>query len=84
VLTFKEIDGKSEMLILTLKGELVKTVLVPLVNVNTLLPHFKNYYTIYNGILYQLVENKEKQYELHIRELDEENETGSEDPNEKR
>jgi hypothetical protein len=84
VLTFKETDGKSEMLIFTLKGELIKTVLVPLVKVTTLLPHLRNDYTINNRKLYRLVKNKEKQYELHITELDEENVTRSEGPNEKR
>jgi len=72
VLTFKEIEGKSELLILDLKGRLLKRVLVPLVQIDSLGPAVMNRYTINNHKLYRLVRNKESQYELHITPLDQE------------
>jgi hypothetical protein len=69
VLTFKEAEGKSELLILTLKGELLRKVWVPLVKIDSLVPFQISRYTINSGRLYRLVKNKERQYELHIMEL---------------
>ncbi len=70
VLTVREIEGKSELLILDLKGQLLKRVLVPLVQIDSLEPAVMNRYTINNHKLYRLVRNKERQYELHITPLD--------------
>jgi hypothetical protein len=72
VLTFKEIEGKSELLILDMKGQLLKKVLVPLSKIDSLRPAVINRYTIENHRLYRLVRNKESQYELHITHLDQE------------
>ncbi len=72
VLTFKEIEEKSELLILDLKGQLLKRVLVPLVQIDSLGPAVMNRYTINNHKLYRLVRNKESQYELHIMPLEQE------------
>jgi hypothetical protein len=72
VLTFKEIEGKSELLILDMKGQLLKKVLVPLAKIDSLRPAVINRYTIKNHRLYRLVRNKESQYELHITHLDQE------------
>jgi hypothetical protein len=72
VLTFKEIKGKSELLILDIKGQLLKKVLVPLAKIDSLRPSVINRYTINNHKLYRLVRNKERQYELHITELNHE------------
>jgi hypothetical protein len=69
VLTFKEIEGKSELLILDMKGQLLKRVPVPLLQIDSLRPAVMNRYTINNHKLYRLVRNKERQYELHITEL---------------
>jgi hypothetical protein len=70
VLTFKEIEGKSELLILDMKGQLLKKVIVPLARIDSLRPAVINRYTINNHKLYRLVRNNERQYELHITELD--------------
>jgi hypothetical protein len=70
VLTFKEIEGESELLILDMKGQLLKKVLVPLARIDSLRPAVMNRYTINNHKLYRLVRNKERQYELHITPLD--------------
>jgi hypothetical protein len=72
LLTFKEIEGKSELLILDMKGQLLKKVLVPLAKIDSLRPAVMNRYTINNHKLYRLVRNKERQYELHITPLDQE------------
>ncbi|UCH98181.1 MAG: hypothetical protein JSV88_15395, partial [Candidatus Aminicenantes bacterium] len=45
LLTFKEIEGKSELLILDMKGQLLKKVLVPLVRIDSLRPSVINRYT---------------------------------------
>jgi len=72
VLTFKEIEEKSELLILDMKGQLLKKVLVPLAKIDSLRPSVINRYTINNHRLYRLVRNKESQYGLHITHLDQE------------
>lgn len=65
--TYKEKDGKSEMLIYSTKGKLLKKALVPLADVAILLPQIYNFYTIKNGKIYTLVENPETEiWELHI------------------
>jgi hypothetical protein len=72
LLTFKEIEGKSELSILDISGQLLKRVLVPLAKIDSLRPSVINRYTINNHKLYRLVRNEERQYELHITELDQE------------
>ena len=70
VITYREKMGKNELLILGLKGELIKKTWVALADVNMLLPHLLNYYTIKNHRIYKLVDNADKEiWELHISEL---------------
>ncbi len=67
VLTYKEKEGKSQLYIYSLEGKLLKTVYVPLADVEMLLPSQYNYYTITEGKLYKLVENLDEEvWELHI------------------
>ncbi len=70
ILTFKEIEGKSELLILDMKGQLLKKVFVPLAKIDSMSPAVINRYTINNHKLYRLIRNKERQYQLHITPLD--------------
>jgi len=77
VLTYKKEKGKSEFVILDLKGKLLKKVFLPFNQsdewfhyslakaVSQASPHPT--FTIKNGKLYQLIENEEKEtWELHI------------------
>ena len=67
ILTYKERAGKSEMLIYSLSGKLVKKALLPLANVAILLPQMYNFYTIKNGKVYILIENPDNEtWELHM------------------
>jgi len=64
VQTYKRKDNKSELVILDLKGKPVKKTFLPLVDKNMFEPYL---YSIYNGKVYQLIENiDEEEYELHI------------------
>lgn len=70
VITHREKMGKNELIILGLKGELIKKTWVALADVNMLLPHLLNYYTIQNHRIYKLVDNADKEiWELHISKL---------------
>ncbi|NIR07278.1 MAG: hypothetical protein GTN82_17800 [Candidatus Aminicenantes bacterium] len=62
-----ETDTKNEFYILTLKGELIKRVWLPLEEFWDFTP---NPYAICNGKLYQVVDNQEEDmWELHISEV---------------
>lgn len=70
ILTHKEIAGKNELLVYSIKGKLLKKVLVPLVNIDTIIPQLYNFYTIKNGKLFILVEDAGTEtWELHITEI---------------
>jgi hypothetical protein len=67
ILTFKELNGANELLIYSLTGKPLKRTGVPLLNTEMLLPQVYNFYTIYRGKLYRLVENPDTEaWELHI------------------
>ena len=63
VLTYKEDKGKSEWLIMDMQGKLVKKIFLPVsfMNVLDIYP-----YTVEGGKLYQLIENEDEEWELHI------------------
>ncbi len=68
VVTFQEDEAENdECLILDLKGKLLKRVFLPLKMSTPLIPHP---YSIQEGVLYQVVENEEKEeWELHITRI---------------
>jgi hypothetical protein len=63
ILTYKEDKGKSEWLIMDMQGKLEKKIFLPVsfMNVLDIYP-----YTIEGGKLYQLIENEDEEWELHI------------------
>ena len=67
ILTYKEKEGKSEMVIYSMEGKLLKTIYVALADLDMLLTDLYNSYTIKDGELYKLVENPDTEnWELHI------------------
>jgi len=63
VLTFKRKNGESEFIIFDVKGKFIKKTMIPLQKKDI----YFYPYTIYNGKLYQLVENEdEEKWELQI------------------
>jgi hypothetical protein len=66
VLTYKKQGEKSEFLIYDIKGKFLKKIMVPLAERDELL---WSPYTIKNGKLYQLIENKKMTWELHVTEI---------------
>lgn len=67
VLTYKQKDGKSEFVILDVKGKFIKNVMVPFQDLNIRDPFP---YTIKDGKLYQLVDNvKTEEWELHVHDI---------------
>lgn len=62
ILTYKKRDGESEFLIFDLSGKLIKKVFLPLAELDDI--QFCPY-TIYRGVLYQLLENENEAWELH-------------------
>lgn len=67
IITYKEKEGKSEMVIYSMEGKLLKSVYVALADLDMLLPNLYNYYTITDGKLYKLVEDPDTEnWELHI------------------
>jgi len=61
-------EGKNKFYILDLKGEILKELELPLLEVYAFTPFP---YTINQGKLYQLIENEEsEEWELHITEID--------------
>lgn len=65
--TFKEENNKPELLVLDTKGKLLKRVFPPLVK-NSLI--FYHSWAIGNGQLYQLVENEDEEWELHVTKIE--------------
>jgi hypothetical protein len=63
ILTYKEDKGKSEWLIMDMQGKLVKKIFLPVsfMNVLDIYP-----YTVEGGKLYQLIENEDEEWKLHI------------------
>ncbi len=71
VLTHKEKEGKSEMIILNLEGKIQKRTFVYLLDIDMLIPLFYNYYVIKNNRIFRLVENTENdKWELHISKIE--------------
>jgi hypothetical protein len=71
IVTFKEKQDKNQMFIYSEEGKLLKTVFVPLVETDMLLPHVYNYYTIKQGKLYRLVENVDtEEWNLYISAIE--------------
>lgn len=70
VIPYKKKQGKSQLFIFNLKGELLKQVDFPVVE-ETMFSFYPN--TIKNGKLYQLLENQDEDWELHVHEIDQEN-----------
>lgn len=59
------------MFIYSEEGKLLKTVFVPLVETDMLLPHVYNYYTIKQEKLYRLVENVDtEEWNLYISAIE--------------
>jgi hypothetical protein len=59
------------MFIYSEEGKLLKTVFVPLVETDMLLPPVYNYYTIKQGKLYRLVENVDtEEWNLYISAIE--------------
>lgn len=67
VLTYKNKDKKREFFILDLEGKPIKKVMLPLPEMNPLEIYP---YTIKNNKLYQLIENDNEEWELHITEIE--------------
>ena len=65
--TFKEENNKSEILVLDTNGKPLKQVFLPLEK-NSLI--FYHSWTIGNGKLYQLVENEDEEWELHVMKIE--------------
>jgi hypothetical protein len=63
VLTYKREGDKSGFVIFDIKGKLLKKVMVPLVEKDEFLYYP---YTIQGGKLYQLIDNAEEEWELHV------------------
>jgi len=66
VMTFKKEAGKSEVQIFDLKGTLLEKSMIPIKEKNA-----KRFfpYDIKNGVLYQLVENEDEEWELHVTKI---------------
>jgi len=64
--TFKKEAGKSEVQIFDLKGTLLEKTMVPIKEKNS-----KRFfpYDINKGVLYQLVENDDEEWELHVTKI---------------
>ncbi len=70
--TYKEKDGKHEIIILDLKGNLLKRIFLPLKawKVCRFNSMEEDLFTIQKGKLYELVDNEDKElYELHITDI---------------
>ena len=67
VIPYKKKQGKHQLFIFNLKGELLKQVEVPMA-AETMFSFYPN--TIKNGKLYQLLENENEEWELHVHEID--------------
>lgn len=63
VLTYKREGDKSGFVIFDIEGKLLKEVMVPLAEIDDFLYYP---YTIQNGKLYQLIDNAEEEWELHV------------------
>ncbi len=63
VRTYKKSKGKTEFFVLNLEGKLLKTVFLPIVEKDGK----ESYpYTVKNETVYQLIENPDEEWELHI------------------
>ena len=70
VLTYREREENSELLVLDLQGKLQKRLWVPMQKVNPLLPHLFSLYTIHNHKLYILRDNEETEtWEIEVTNL---------------
>jgi hypothetical protein len=70
ITTFKEVKGQNQMVILDLNGKLIKKTLVPLLNVNMVVPVLFHFYTIANNKIYRLEENPDSEtWELFVTDI---------------
>jgi hypothetical protein len=66
VVTFKEKDGMRELIVLDLKGKILDRLFLPLKSVKMHRAGGEDTYTVYKGVLYELVDNeKTEMLELH-------------------
>ena len=71
VITYREKGRMNEMFILDLLGNQIAKTWVELADVNMLLPHLFNYYTIQDKMIYKLVDNPDREiWQLRVFELD--------------
>lgn len=81
VSTYKRVDGKSQFIVLNLKGEFIEEILIPFdagdqwffhTLMKSVVRRVSNpTFTIGGGTFYQLIENSEsEEWELHIHKLD--------------
>jgi hypothetical protein len=63
VLTYKKENGKNEFYVFNLKGKLLKKIMLPFAEYDEV--QFSPY-TINDGKLYQLIENDNETWELHV------------------
>lgn len=67
--TFRRQQDQTQLIILNLKGKIIKKKFLPFSDLNLLVPYT---YTIYQGKLYQFVENEESEHlEIHIHDIPE-------------
>lgn len=59
VTTYKEVDGKNEMIILDIKGNLLRKILLPIKSTKLykMIAEYDNF-TVHKGMLYELIENE--------------------------
>lgn len=67
VLTFKKEGNKSEFVMFDLKGNLLKKIMLPVVEMNA--KRFFSY-SIADGRFYQIIENEDEIWELHVQSID--------------
>jgi hypothetical protein len=71
IITHQEKNNQCKMLVLDIKGKLLKETYVSLVDINMLIPDLYNYYTIYKDKLYILRDNQDtEEWELYIERID--------------
>ncbi|MCK4762216.1 MAG: hypothetical protein KAW12_08465 [Candidatus Aminicenantes bacterium] len=70
IITYKEKEGESELLVYDTTGKFLKRTFASLVETDMILPHVYNYYTISNGKIYILKDDEEsEEWRLEIKTL---------------
>ena len=67
VLTYKKVEENFQLFVFDLQGNPVKKTFIPIVEDNLFVE--VNPFVIGNGKLYQLIENEDEEWELHIHEI---------------